>query len=106
MLVQYIISVYIFQIPPEFISSGRYLLIHFRTDDTINWKGFSAAFVLASPDAAPVTQPTAGGTPTYDNRGVKPKSYNKLPVDRSGMIEEDYNRRHRGRDHDRDYIAG
>jgi len=93
------------QIPPEFVSSGRYLLIHFRTDDTINWKGFSAAFVLASPDAAPVTQPTAGGTPSYNNRGTKSKSYNKLPVDRSGMIEED-RRQMRGRDHDRDYIAG
>lgn len=32
-----------------------YLLIRFKTDDTINWKGFSAAFVLASPDAQPVT---------------------------------------------------
>ena len=26
-------------------------MIRFKTDDTINWKGFSAAFVLASPGA-------------------------------------------------------
>ena len=32
-----------------------YLLIRFKTDDTINWKGFSAAYVLAAPDAQAVT---------------------------------------------------
>jgi tolkin protein len=65
------------QIPPEIISSGRQLLVRFKTDDTINWKGFSAVFVLASPDALPAT-PTnvgsrrSGASSTSDNRS-KPK---------------------------------
>ncbi|XP_074648145.1 tolloid-like protein 2 isoform X2 [Tubulanus polymorphus] len=46
------------KLPPEIISTGRHLLIHFRTDDTIGWKGFSAAFVLSSPDRTP--RKTAG----------------------------------------------
>ncbi|KAK2192635.1 hypothetical protein NP493_27g02025 [Ridgeia piscesae] len=46
------------QIPQEFISTGRHLLIRFKSDDTINWKGFSATYVLAGPNAEPVVQPT------------------------------------------------
>jgi len=47
------------KIPPEVISTGRQLLVRFKTDDTINWKGFSAAFVLASRDAQPATPVTS-----------------------------------------------
>ncbi|KAL5017782.1 hypothetical protein ScPMuIL_003504 [Solemya velum] len=38
------------QIPDEIVSSGEYLLIRFKSDDTINWKGFSAIYMLADPD--------------------------------------------------------
>jgi len=48
------------QIPAEVISTGRQLLVRFKTDDTINWKGFSAAFVLAARDAQPATPSVAG----------------------------------------------
>jgi len=47
------------KIPPEVISTGRQLLVRFKTDDTINWKGFSAAFVLASRDAQPAAPDTS-----------------------------------------------
>ncbi|BFZ17237.1 hypothetical protein BsWGS_20276 [Bradybaena similaris] len=40
------------EIPDPITSSTEYLLIRFRSDDTINWKGFSATYQLAtsSPD--------------------------------------------------------
>ena len=48
--------------------------MRFKTDDTINWKGFSAAFVLASPDAVPATpRPSLGITRRYDKLPYKPK---------------------------------
>lgn len=34
------------RVPPEFLSSGESLLVRFRTDDTINTKGFSVAYTL------------------------------------------------------------
>ncbi|ELU00391.1 hypothetical protein CAPTEDRAFT_221124 [Capitella teleta] len=64
-------------IPPEFVSTGRYLTIRFKTDDTINWKGFKAAFVLASPNAMPATPPSIIATLTYENRSPKPKGRKK-----------------------------
>jgi hypothetical protein len=47
--------------------------VHFRTDDTINLKGFNAAFVLASPNAMAATPPSIVATLTYENRTPKPK---------------------------------
>ena len=35
-----------FQIPPEIISVDEALLLRFKSDDTINSKGFSAAYVV------------------------------------------------------------
>jgi len=35
-----------FQIPPEIISVDEALLLRFKSDDTINAKGFSAAYVV------------------------------------------------------------
>ena len=35
-----------FQIPPEIISVDEALLLRFKSDDTINSKGFSAAYVI------------------------------------------------------------
>ncbi|XP_050394072.2 tolloid-like protein 1 [Patella vulgata] len=35
--------------PKEIISSTEYLMIRFKSDDTINWKGFQAAYSLADP---------------------------------------------------------
>ncbi|GFR12076.1 tolloid-like protein 2 [Trichonephila clavata] len=32
------------KVPPEFYSSGDTLMVRFRSDDTINTKGFSAAY--------------------------------------------------------------
>lgn len=57
----FIVTLFLFvfsetQVPQEIISTGRSLLIKFVTDDTINWKGFSAAFVLAGADERPVTR--------------------------------------------------
>ena len=42
----------VLQTPDVIKSSGSYLMIHFRTDDSIHWKGFSASYVLseAPPD--------------------------------------------------------
>ncbi|GAB6021030.1 hypothetical protein CHUAL_003667 [Chamberlinius hualienensis] len=34
------------RVPPEFLSTGESLLVRFRTDDTINTKGFSAAYTM------------------------------------------------------------
>ncbi|XP_064635870.1 tolloid-like protein 1 [Lineus longissimus] len=34
--------------PPEITSSGSSLLVRFKSDDTIGWKGFSAAYVLSN----------------------------------------------------------
>lgn len=34
------------RVPQEFLSSGESLLVRFRTDDTINAKGFSASYIL------------------------------------------------------------
>ncbi|XP_076459085.1 tolloid-like protein 1 [Babylonia areolata] len=33
--------------PEPIKSSGSYMMIHFRTDDSIHWKGFSASYVLS-----------------------------------------------------------
>ncbi|XP_013793842.2 tolloid-like protein 2, partial [Limulus polyphemus] len=33
------------KLPPEFVSTGNSLLLRFRSDDTINVKGFSAAYL-------------------------------------------------------------
>ena len=70
-----------FQVPlQDFISSGMYLLIRFKTDDTINLKGFSAGFVLASPDAQPFTPEHSVGTRKYDSpSGPKPKNKKQGP---------------------------
>lgn len=38
------------KIPDEVISSGEDLLVRFRSDDTINWKGFSAIYVETDSD--------------------------------------------------------
>ena len=35
-----------FQIPPEIISVDEALLLRFKSDDTINAKGFSTAYVV------------------------------------------------------------
>ncbi|XP_053392429.1 tolloid-like protein 1 isoform X5 [Mercenaria mercenaria] len=32
-------------LPPEISSTGQFLLVRFRSDDTINWKGFSAVYL-------------------------------------------------------------
>ena len=34
------------QIPPEILSVDEALLLRFKSDDTINSKGFSAAYVI------------------------------------------------------------
>lgn len=36
------------QIPAEIVSSGQSLLVRFKSDDTINWKGFSATYEQVS----------------------------------------------------------
>lgn len=67
------------QIPPEFVSSGNELVVVFRTDDTISKKGFSAAFVLASPDSLPVTfTPKSTGNSSNPEFKNKQKSNKKL----------------------------
>ena len=33
------------QVPPEIVSTNEALLVRFKSDDTINSKGFSAAYV-------------------------------------------------------------
>ncbi|XP_060072061.1 tolloid-like protein 1 [Ylistrum balloti] len=38
------------KVPSEIISSGEYLLIRFKSDDTINWKGFSGIYLQTSPE--------------------------------------------------------
>ena len=35
-----------FQVPPEIISVDEALLLRFKSDDTINSKGFSASYVV------------------------------------------------------------
>lgn len=40
------------QIPPEIVSVGEALLVRFCSDDTINTKGFSAAYVAVQDDAS------------------------------------------------------
>ena len=64
------------QIPPEVISTGRQLIVRFKTDDTINWKGFSAAFVLAARDAQPATPVT-----TLRRTGTGPSRSRAAAVD-------------------------
>lgn len=32
-------------LPPEISSTGQFLLVRFKSDDTINWKGFSAVYL-------------------------------------------------------------
>ncbi|WAQ95864.1 TLL1-like protein [Mya arenaria] len=32
-------------VPPEIFSTGQFLLVRFKSDDTINWKGFSAVYL-------------------------------------------------------------
>ncbi|PVD37829.1 hypothetical protein C0Q70_00431 [Pomacea canaliculata] len=39
------------EIPPDIVSNGEYLTIHFRTDDSIHWKGFYATYVLTEAPA-------------------------------------------------------
>lgn len=36
------------KIPAEIVSSGQSLLVRFKSDDTINWKGFSATYEQVS----------------------------------------------------------
>ena len=36
---------FLLQVPPNISSTGQYLLVRFRTDDTINWKGFAAVYI-------------------------------------------------------------
>ena len=54
-------------------------MVRFKTDDTINWKGFSAVYQSASADAEPVT---IGQTGVYTHHTLpyvhKPKSHKKL----------------------------
>lgn len=55
-----------------------YLLVQFKTDDTINWKGFEAYYTMASPDAEAATPlPTiATYTKRYDYPHIpKPKNH-------------------------------
>ena len=33
------------QVPPEIVSTNEVILVRFKSDDTINSKGFSAAYV-------------------------------------------------------------
>ena len=61
---------YYFQIPPEISSSGMYLLIRFKTDDTINWKGFSGAYVLRSSAAPPHAVSSRQGVPHLSRGAV------------------------------------
>ncbi|CAH1793785.1 unnamed protein product [Owenia fusiformis] len=49
-----------------FVSSGEFLLIRFKSDDTINWKGFLAAFGLTSPGAESEVETTTEKTDEYD----------------------------------------
>ena len=37
------------QLPDVLTSSGEDLLIRFKSDETINWKGFSAQYIITSP---------------------------------------------------------
>lgn len=83
---------YLFQMPPEFISTGKNLLVRFKTDDTITWKGFSASFVLASPDAEPITHGT-----NYGNQVTQPPRphvpHPKAKGNKKAVInKEDHNR--------------
>ncbi len=47
------------QVPPEIISSGEILLVRFKTDDSINAKGFSASYqkVPEQPPDAKIIKP-------------------------------------------------
>ncbi|KAH3862569.1 hypothetical protein DPMN_025538 [Dreissena polymorpha] len=47
------------EVPPEIFSTGQFLLVRFRSDDTINWKGFSAVYL-------------EGGRASSPNNNVKP----------------------------------
>lgn len=40
---------------PDIVSTGRAMLVRFRSDDTINWKGFYATYALSNTGADPVT---------------------------------------------------
>ena len=39
------------QRPEDIISSGSELLVRFKSDDTLNTKGFYASYVMADPEA-------------------------------------------------------
>ena len=58
------------------ISRGRSLFVRFITDDTINWKGFQAEYLLAGPDEQPVTYKYSRETSTravpFPNKVKKP----------------------------------
>ena len=56
----------IFQIPPEIISVDEALLLRFKSDDTINAKGFSAAYVVID-DADNFDYSTFEATATLNN---------------------------------------
>ncbi|XP_076463979.1 tolloid-like protein 1 [Babylonia areolata] len=56
--------------PEPIKSTGPYLMIHFRTDDSIHWKGFSASYVLS--EAPPEFQ-----TKHYKMGGERFKSRDK-----------------------------
>lgn len=56
------------EVPPEIESRSNELILVFRTDDTISKKGFSAAFVLVTPDT-PQQQPTLAPPPPPPRSG-------------------------------------
>lgn len=64
--------------PPDVVSSGEYLMIHFRTDDSVHWKGFSASYVLTE---AP---------PEFQNK-LYEKTY--FEVDESYLFKADQDQR-------------
>ena len=65
-------------------------MVRFKTDDTINWKGFSAAFVLASPDAQPITMEHTISPRRYDPDFIhKPKGKKYTGKEDPGSIPID-----------------
>lgn len=77
------------EIPPDFVSSGNNLMLNFKTDDTIFWKGFSATYHQVRADAlwrptkpqvvVAVTDETKQTTKTKTRKLLHPHPHQRPP---------------------------
>lgn len=78
--------------PLPFVSTGNELLLKFKSDDTVNWKGFHAVYKLVDPlseESVAPTQSSANVSANANKNAKRPTEVNSMVINTADAASEE-----------------